>query len=213
MAIADDQYCGPADAEVAVLVIHGGYFAIGTPEATADSCEAFAARGWRAVNLDYPLGDLAAAARHVEAAAWRARAGHRTVLVYGESAGGGLAALAAARRRVNGAFAWAPVSDLLSWKRNEAAGLPFWAAIADTKPSTLRRFSAATWVSPLSAPLGVVHGRSDGVVSVSQSVRLKRRWPSMTLRVASGGHEQSARSYAGATKSAISYFERLLLGS
>ena len=212
MAIADDQYCGPADAEVAVLVIHGGYFAIGTPEATADSCEAFAARGWRAVNLDYPLGDLAAAARHVEAAAWRARAGHRTVLVYGESAGGGLAALAAARRRVNGAFAWAPVSDLLSWKRNEAAGLPFWAAIADTKPSTLRRFSAATWVSPLSAPLGVVHGRSDGVVSVSQSVRLKRRWPSMKLRVASGGHQQSARSYAGATNSAIVFFEGLIRG-
>lgn len=210
IATANNQYCGPADAEVAVLVIHGGYFVLGSPEVTADSCAAFAAKGWRAVNLDYPLGDLAAAAAYVHAAAARERSRRKTVFAYGESAGGGLGALAAARGWVDGGFAWAPVTNLVGWKAGEARGLDFWRAIVDSSRSTLSSVSAITWASRHSAPMLVVHGRSDQAVSLSQSQKLKLRWPGLTLRIAPGGHDQFESSYLGATESAVSYLRKLL---
>jgi len=210
IAHAQDQYCGAANAATAVLVVHGGAFVIGTPDATADSCKAFAQQGWRAVNLDYPLGDLAAAGRYVHAAAVRERSRRRTVFVYGESAGGGLAALAAARGWVDGGFAWAPVTDLVSWKAGEARGLSFWDWIIDSSRSTLKSISAITWASRHSAPLLVVHGRSDQLVSLSQSQRLKLRWPKMTLQITAGGHEQFEPSYLNATKTSLTYLKKLL---
>ena len=210
VASAHDRYCGPAGAATAVIVIHGGSFFLGTPDDTAASCRAFGARGWRAVNLDIPSGDLTGQARDVHVAAARERSRRRTVFVYGESSGGGLAALAVARGWVDGGCAWAPVTDLVSWKANEARTGGFWLWISDSSRSTLKSVSAITWASRHSAPMLVVHGRSDQVVAVSQSQRLKRRWPRLTLRIKAGGHGHSESSYLNATKSSVTYLSKLL---
>ena len=207
---APSTYCGPEGARVHVIVIHGGSFILGDPGMTADTCEAFGNRGWRVTNLSYPLGDLVGAEAALRGAADNARRHSGVTLAYGESAGGGLAALMAARGWVDGAFAWAPVSDLARWKSESRPGFVNWAPFRDSSTATLRRVSAVRWAGRRSAPLMVTHGRDDDLVPVAQSRRLKARWPSMTLREVSGGHLPHEESYIRATETAGRFFQRLL---
>jgi len=208
-ASAADQYCGPVKAKTAIIVIHGGYFVVGSPGGTADTCAAFAAKGWRVINIDYPLGDLNGAYNAVSKAAVQAHKDHRQVVAYGESAGGSLAALAAARRWVDGAFAWAPVSNLISWNAKTPSGHNIWDYCLDSSLPLLRKMSAYYSANPQSAPLRVVHGRSDTVVPVKQSRALKRKYPHMTLIERAGGHDATSSSYLSATSDAIKFFQSL----
>jgi len=205
-AQAADQYCGSSQAQRAVIVIHGGSFVVGSPDNTADSCQAFAKRGFYVINLDYPLGNLQGAYRAVYQAARKARQGRRVVYAYGESAGGGLAALAAAKGWVDDAFAWAPVSNLLLWQSQAAPGTAFWQYCSDSRPATLRMLSAYYAATGASAPLRVVHGRDDLMVPISQSRALKKVYRRMRLTEVSGGHDQAAPSYLNATRDALKYF-------
>ena len=207
-AVAKTQYCGPKKSSAAVIVIHGGSFILGGPDMTADTCKAFAAKGWRVTNLDYPLGDLNGASQSVKLASRIAKRNHQRVFAYGESAGGGLAALAAARRWVDGAFAWAPVSNLYLWQEESQQGFVNWQPFKDSSTSTLTRNSADYWAGKRSAPILVVHGQDDTLVNFSQSTRLKSHWPKMTLTPAQGGHYQYERSYLDATKNATKCFSR-----
>lgn len=206
-------YCGPEGARVHVVVIHGGSFVIGDPGMTADTCEAFGARGWRVTNLDYPLGDLSGAEAAVREAARRARRTSEVTLAYGESAGGGLASLMAARGWVDGAFAWAPVSDLARWQGESQPGFVNWSPFRDSSRATLRRVSAVNWAGRASAPLMVTHGRADDLVPLAQSRRLKARWPAMKLREVAGGHLQHEESFLNATANAERFFQRFPSGA
>lgn len=173
---------------------------------TSDSCMAFARAGYDAYNLDYPLGDLAGAEAYIAAEARRLGRSRLPVYAYGESAGGGLSALLAARSRVDAAFAWAPVTDLPAWQKESIPGFVNWSPFISSEPSLLRRLSAVSFASRRSAPLMVVHGRADQHVPMAQSLRLKARYPRMVLRVAPGGHLQYEPSYLNATSSALSFF-------
>lgn len=206
-------YCGPERARVHVIVIHGGSFILGNPGMTADTCEAFGNRGWRVTNLSYPLGDLVGAERAARDAAREARRGSEVTLAYGESAGGGLASLLAARGWVDGAFAWAPVSDLVRWQGESKPGFVNWEPFRDSSRATLTRLSAVRWAGRESAPLMVSHGRDDEHVPLAQSRRLKARWPAMRLREAAGGHLQNEESYLSATVNAEHFFRWLLTRS
>jgi len=165
-ASAANEYCGPRSARTAVIVIHGGAFVIGSSSLTSDTCRAMGAKGFRVINIDYPLGDLVGAEQALYNAVVEARKKAKTVYSYGESAGAGLAALAAARSWTDGAYAWAPVSDLVAWrKETEATGFLDWRAFKDSSAKTLMRLSAVKWASKTSSPAVVVHGRNDMIVS------------------------------------------------
>ena len=202
------EYCGSPRAHTAVVVVHGGGFIIGDQSQTSDTCRSLAAQGFRVVNVSYPKGDLLGAEAAVFAAARQARTSHRRVFAYGESAGGGLALLLAARRLVDGAYAWAPVSDVFSWRLNsEVSGADWWRYFKDLSPQTLRRVSALSFASRRSSPALVVHGRDDRMVPFSQSVKLAKLWPSMRLRPRSGGHEVYEPSFLAATREAGACFK------
>lgn len=201
-----DQVCYAAKPRAQVIVLHGGSFILGSSAMTSDSCARFARAGINAFNLDYPLGDLEAAESYLLSRAQELRASRLPLFAYGESAGGGLSALLAARSRVDAAFAWAPVSDLLAWQGESLPGFVNWQPFRSADPSLLRRLSAASWASPFSAPLMVVHGRADLHVPFAQSLRLKAVYPRMRLKPARGGHLQYEQSYLKATSSALSFF-------
>ena len=143
-AQAEDLYCGNPNSKRAVILIHGGSFGLGGPYLTEDSCRKFASAGYYVINSDYPLGDLLGAERHLRVQAAKARRNHRKVFAYGESAGGGLAALLSARSLVDAAFAWAPVSDLYRWKSESEPGFVNWRSFRNFDAATLRRVSASS---------------------------------------------------------------------
>lgn len=206
VASASDQTCGSPGSSRAVILIHGGSFGLGSTQMTEDSCQVFADQGYYAINSDYPLGDLSGAESHLVRLAREARLGRRKVFAYGESAGGGLSALLSARALVDAAFAWAPVSDLYRWQSDSEPGFVNWSGFKDYSPGLLKRLSAVRWASRSSTPLLVVHGRDDRKVPLSQSLRLKKRYKHMRLRIVSGGHEQGEESFRSATRSAAGFF-------
>lgn len=201
-----DQLCPARKARAQVVILHGGSFILGSSAMTYDSCNAFARAGYKAYNLDYPLGDLAGAEAYIVSRVARLRRSRLPLYAYGESAGGGLAALLSSRSLVDGAFAWAPVSDLPAWQVESLPGFVNWEPFVSSSPDLLRRLSAVSFASRRSAPLMVVHGRDDRHVPLAQSLRLKARYPRMRLKVTSGGHLQHEPSYLNATKSALSFF-------
>jgi len=207
-AYAGDTYCGNPKSQRAVLVIHGGSFGIGSPQLTEDSCKAFGRAGYYAINSDYPLGDLRATEKHLRAQVSEARLRHKKVFAYGESAGGGLAALLSARSLVDAAFACSPVSDLNRWQAESKAGFVNWKAFKESDQATLRQASAAHWASKTSTPLMVVHGRNDTLVPLGQSLRLRKRYPAMTLKIVRGGHPADETSFVQFTRTALAWLKR-----
>lgn len=204
------ESCGSPAAQKTAIVIHGGGYAIGSPRETDDTCKQLAENGFYVINLDYPLKDLAGAeaALRKETEILKARPG--PLYAYGESAGGGLAALAAARGWVDGAFAWAPVSDLVSWRRaNPGDSLVAFSEFKSTDRALLARLSAISYASPQSAPIVIVHGREDIVVRPEQSKRLVKRWPRAELRLVSGGHNSNEPSRIYAPRDALACFTGL----
>ena len=214
-ASAATSYCGPANAKTAIIVIHGGSFVYSrlvpvTPDDhgnslyTGDTCDAFAAKGWRVINLDYPLADLNGAYNDLSLTTAVARANYANVLAYGESAGGGLASLAAAKGWVKATYAWAPVSNLTTWQTQS-----FWNNFKDPSMTARRKLSAYYSVSSKSTALRVIHGRSDATVPVKQSRDLKTKYSKMTLIEKAGGHQPYELSFKNATADAITYFKSL----
>lgn len=188
------QHCGPKRAATAVIVIHGGGFLHGEPTKTAAACEALGRNGWAVTNVDYPVGDFVGMAQAVEAAATEAARHSRRVFSYGESAGGGLSAMAAARGWVDGAFAWAPVSNVLAWRASRQLTGSVWGAhLSENDWTDFAQLSAASWASAASAPIMVLHGRYDQTVPIAESVALKKLWPTMILKQYKGGHWPNAK--------------------
>ena len=193
------QHCGPAAAKIAIIVVHGGGFLGGNPTKTDLICRQLGANGWSVTNIDYPVRNFLGTEQVLRTAALKAARTSARVFAYGESAGGGLAALAAARRWVDGAFAWAPVSDIPAWGRwRQESGSLWGRSLDDDDWEDLARISAQSWENKTSSPILVVHGTNDATVPFSQSVQMKKHWPTMTLRRYRGGHWPNAAVHSAA---------------
>jgi acetyl esterase/lipase len=202
-----DLYLPPAGGAAAVggaapvvVYVHGGGWQRGTrrdppPLLAADFYDQIAAEGFAVAAADYrlsgearfpaPLEDVRAAVAWVRenALAYELDAGR--VLLWGDSAGGHLALLAALTgAAVRAAVAWFPVTDLLVLASDVAAagGVPdlgpdsrearLLGAPAASVPDLARQASPVSHAHPGAPPILLQHGTADDLVPAAQSVRL-----------------------------------------
>jgi acetyl esterase/lipase len=199
-----DLYLPPgpeADGPLPVVVyVHGGGWQRGSrrdppPLIAADFYDQIAAGGFAVAAIDYrlsgearfpaPLEDVRTAVDWVRdnADAYGLDAGR--VFLWGDSAGGHLALLAALTgAAVRATVAWFPVTDLVSMPSDLAAaggtpdpgpdsrearllGGPAWSV-----PDLARQASPVTHASTAAPPILLLHGTVDDLVPAAQSVRL-----------------------------------------
>lgn len=203
-----------------VLFIHGGGWVNGHTrhsgafENWPGVLASLSAKGYVVASLNYRLSSEApfpAALQDVKSAIrWlRARSAEYGIdksraLVWGGSAGGQLAALAATSCHeaalapqgaanesdcVQGAVLWYPVTDFAGMARPAAAGAPppaenkyLGCAIQNCSAETLRLASAAKQVSAMTPPMLMVHGSADRQVPVQQSITLDAALKSAGVR-------------------------------
>ncbi|WP_309222240.1 alpha/beta hydrolase [Aeromicrobium sp. S22] len=173
-----------------VVVIHGGFWksqydlSLGRPLAAS-----LVEQGWTAYNIEYrrvgsgggwpeTFDDVAAA---IDALATVDDLDTGTVITLGHSAGGHLAVWAAGRPRLTGS-SWADPAVPVTAAISQAGVLDLAAAIdADLGSGAVRRLMGGAVderyaladparLIPLAVPVRCVHGRSDDVVPLSQSV-------------------------------------------
>ena len=117
------RWSGPRDARAGVVLLHGGAWKEVGPAATAalqPAADRFARLGLRVANVDYRPG----AASLTDARRALRRLHRRRVCVYGESAGGQLALMLAARHRsVRCVITVGAVGDLVGLRRDHATRL------------------------------------------------------------------------------------------
>jgi acetyl esterase/lipase len=197
---ASSPVCKPHGAPKAtvIVILGGGFVWPGWADTTV--CRALAKRGFRAINLVYPLHDLPGAVRATTRAARTARRRKLPVFAFGLSAGGTLAELAAVTGRVDAAVALAAPTDLLHW----APGGPiagqqwdspaaYWRDVGATRAQR-RAASPLRRVSKRAAPLLLFHSSEDEVVPIAQARALVHRLRHVKrarLRVLRGKHLQS----------------------
>jgi acetyl esterase/lipase len=196
-----DLYLPSADELSPVVVyVHGGGWQRGTrrdppPLLAADFYDQIATQGLAGAAIDYrlsgearfpaPLEDVRTAVDWVRdnAAAYGLDPGR--VLLWGDSAGGHLALLAALTgATVRAAVAWFPVTDLAGMPSDlaEAGGTPdlgpdsrearLLGAPASSVPDLARQASPVSYASADAPPILLLHGTADDLVPAAQSVRL-----------------------------------------
>jgi len=201
-----DLYLPEADGPLPVVVyVHGGGWQRGTrreppPLLAADFYDGIAAQGFAVAAVDYrlsgearfpaPLEDVRAAVSWVRdhAVAYGLDAGR--VFLWGDSAGGHLALLAALTEStltgatVRAAVAWFPVTDLLGMPSDlaDAGGIPdpgpdsrearLLGAPAASVPDLARQASPVSHAHADAPPVLLLHGMVDDLVPAAQSVRL-----------------------------------------
>lgn len=177
------RWSGPRDAAAGVVVLHGGAWKETGPLATAalqPVAHRFARLGVRVANVDYRPG----AASLIDARRALRRLHRRRVCVYGESAGGQLALLLAARHRsVRCVITVGAVADLPGLRRDHAIepliqlARRAWAH----EPGGLRAHSPLTYAHRLRMPVLVAGLRHDPIVPVAQQRRLAAHLPRARL--------------------------------
>ena len=196
-----DLYLPEADGPLPVVVyVHGGGWQRGTrreppPLIAADFYDQIAGQGLAVAAVDYrlsgeacfpaPLEDVRTAVGWVRdhAAAYGLDA--ERVFLWGDSAGGHLALLAALTgAAVRAAVAWFPVTDLAGMPSDlaDAGGIPdrgpdsrearFLGAPASSVPDLARQASPVAHAHAGAPPILLLHGTVDDLVPAAQSVRL-----------------------------------------
>jgi acetyl esterase/lipase len=188
---------GPAPV---VVYVHGGGWQRGSrrdppPLLDADFYDQIAAQGLAVAAVDYRLSGEArfpAALEDVRAAVDWVRenaSGYgldaERVFLWGDSAGGHLALLAAlCGAAVRGVVGWFPVTDLAGLAADvaDAGGVPdrgpdsrearLLGAPAASVPDLARQASPVTHAGPGAPPVLLMHGTADDLVPAAQSVRL-----------------------------------------
>jgi acetyl esterase/lipase len=193
-----DIYLPTSDAPRPVIIwLHGGGWRFGDRRLAPDLTRYFAASGFAMVSIDYrlsggavfpaPLEDVKTAIRWVRANAERYWFDARHIGLWGSSAGGHLAALAALSGEsgeiqavVNG---YGPV-DFLRLDAHRGRGSSLSADAADsfesllmgfpiqTQPERVRQASPLAYAHPAAPPMLILHGADDRVVPAAQSVLL-----------------------------------------
>ena len=196
-----DLYLMGSDGLLPVIVyVHGGGWRRGSrreplPVLGADFYDTLAAQGFAVAAVDYrlsgearfpaPLEDVAAAVGWVRDNATRYGLDAGRVFLWGDSAGGHLALLAALTgSKAQGVVAWFPVTDLLGMPSDVAAAgaspdagpdsreAQLLGAPARSRPDLARQASPLTYASAGAPPILLMHGDADDMVPAAQSVRL-----------------------------------------
>ena len=196
-----DLYLPEAGRPVPVVVyVHGGGWQRGSrrdppPLLDADFYDQIAAQGFAVAAIDYrlsgearfpaPLEDVRAAVDWVRDNATSHGLDAGRVFLWGDSAGGHLALLAAMTgAKVAGVVAWFPVTDLAGLPSDVAAagGAPdpgpdsrearLLGAPASSIPDLARQASPVTHANAAAPPILLMHGTVDDMVPAAQSIRL-----------------------------------------
>ena len=189
-----------ANSRPAIVFIHGGGWTEGTRERGLPSLIHFVKKGYVAASIEYRLSgeaifpaqieDVRTAIEYLRAHASEFGIDPRRVAVWGQSAGGHLAALAGTRlegaARPDVVIDWNGPTDFLEprelerlEKRKAEQGQPTFAMERLLGgPVNERRALAAdanpiTWVTPGDPPFLILHGSGDQEVSISQSELLR----------------------------------------
>jgi dienelactone hydrolase len=190
-ARAQDVSKGRVHARSAVIFLHMGGYIGGSAAFPWTAATYFARHGWRVIKADYPLNDIAGARNYVRRLALRLQRSYRRVTAYGESAGGGLAALAAARGWVDAAVCNSGVVSPLT------GGWPH-----DTTQAQRALNSPGTYAGDATnRPLWLIVGSADTIVDPAPAIALRRAYPDSRLTVIAGGqHVISFTDYAAAAR-------------
>jgi len=181
-----------------LLLIHGGGFFEGSPEAMDYAAGIAAAQGgFETLQPAYPLNDLPAAFRQVRDVAIRLRAQGRSVYAYGDSAGGAIAAWLASNGYVRAAGAKSPPTALRAWHTRYAQryvrarpGDPHsWRYLKATWDA-MRFYSSAN--RPSRRPVRIFHGCADTVVPCAMNIGFAERDPRVSLVRVPGQHGDPA---------------------
>ena len=179
-----DAYLAPG-ARRAVVLVHGGGFHSGSKESLDPTALRFSQSGWSAFSISYrlvpPAPWYAAKQDALEAVRWvRAQSKQfgfdpQRLAVFGTSAGGNLAALAATvgrgRRLVAAAASWSGPMDLSTFAPRNAVVRRY---VGCSCASRLRALSPVSFVGPGDAPL-LLANSTDELVPLSQASQMARR--------------------------------------
>jgi acetyl esterase/lipase len=183
-----------------IVYVHGGGWQRGSrrdppPLLDADFYDGIAAQGFAVAAIDYrlsgearfpaPAQDVRAAVGWVRDHAADYRLDPGRVFLWGDSAGGHLALLAALTGApVRAAVAWFPVTDLAGLPADlaDAGGVPdlgpdsrearLLGAAASSVPDLARQASPVAHASADAPPILLMHGTVDDLVPAAQSIRL-----------------------------------------
>ncbi|HKG35633.1 MAG TPA: hypothetical protein VKA89_04240 [Solirubrobacterales bacterium] len=162
------------------------------------------AHGFRSRQYIYPLGDPLEAWRAVRHRAELAREIGRDVYVYGESAGGTLAALLAKRDVAEAAVANSAPVDLPKFNPNDLWGL------LGTPPGVLRRLSPVN--GPTENPVLLLASPDDGVVFWGPARAWAKRDPMVRFHGFLGEHVKGDR-YEANLQRAFDWLQRRQAGA
>ncbi len=188
-----------------LLMFHAGGFAFGDPSLLDYAAEIGRSRGFRTVQVDYPLGDPGGALAFARALAEDASRGKRQAFAYGESAGGSLAARLAELGAVDAAVGISPVADVVSWA-DETVPDPEWqrAFLGSTREQ--RRVSPAFY--PVDEPLLVTVGREEEGVIADGIESWVATDPGVELRRVAGKHLGDGGDYGRIVNRALGWLAR-----
>jgi acetyl esterase/lipase len=144
-----------------VLLIHGGGFVFGAPEAVLNR-EAVEQAGVATWSLGYPLGDVRRAYRWTAAAVPK----NRPTVAFGESAGGTIAAWLAARRHVDAAITVGAPTDLSRWPESPAHREAIGLTTGAWRYSPARTYRQQR-------PLWAIHWTHDPIVPFAHAAALR----------------------------------------
>lgn len=178
-----------------VIVLHGGGWTTGSPDSMRPAVESLRTHGVPAVSVPYRLDGFPHAAADVKEAICQARRLADRVMVYGFSAGGTLAAYAAASGWADAAVVESAPVDFITWR----SGDPYFGQPAHMRAAGLGSPAAKLRWSPVRrwrshTPVLALYGDHDVFVPLSQGRQIARR-PRVEFHVKRGGQHQVDERY------------------
>ena len=161
-----------------VLLIHGGAWLFGDASDMDEVAVIARDEGFRPVSVDYPLKYPVRANLYTQRVARRWGAGGRSVFAYGESVGGTMAEVLAARCMVEAAAANSAPPDLIRWPEPDQPSVFPREPLRPYSPFHLRQCN----------PVLAMHSPDDGLVDFRFAQEYAQRYSQVTLRRLSGIH-------------------------
>lgn len=169
----------PAAAErPVVLLIHGGAWLFGGPEYMRRAAVIAREEGFEPVSVGYPLKYPVRANLYTQRVARRYAREGRSVYAYGESVGGTMAEVLAARCLVEAAVGNSAPPDLMGWPEPDQPSVFPREPLLPYSPFHLRHCS----------PVLAMHSPSDGLVDFRFARDYAAKFRQVSLRRIPGGH-------------------------